>query len=68
MPFSYGAAVCLGRHLAWAELRLILARVIWAFDWEQAGRITQWERLKCFFLVEKEPVEVRLKMRNDLKA
>lgn len=33
-PFSYGPRNCLGRNLAWAEMRLILARVLWRFDAE----------------------------------
>lgn len=31
-PFSLGARNCIGQNLAWMELRLILARVIWNFD------------------------------------
>ena len=33
-PFSYGPRNCLGKNLAWAEMRLLLARVLWQFDME----------------------------------
>ena len=35
-PFSYGPRNCLGRELANAEVRLILARVLWRFDLARA--------------------------------
>lgn len=31
-PFSVGGRDCLGQNLAWVELRLILARLLWNFD------------------------------------
>lgn len=31
-PFSIGPRNCIGRQLAYAEMRLILAKVLWHFD------------------------------------
>ncbi|RYP61837.1 hypothetical protein DL771_009987 [Monosporascus sp. 5C6A] len=31
-PFSYGPRDCVGRNLAYAEMRLILSKIIWHFD------------------------------------
>ena len=53
-PFSVGPRKCIGKHLAWAEMRLILARVVWAFDVEVVGESPKWAELRTFLLVEKE--------------
>lgn len=37
-PFSYGPRNCLGKNLARAEMRLIMARLLWRFDLELVGR------------------------------
>lgn len=31
-PFSFGPRNCLGKSLAWAEMRYVLARTLWHFD------------------------------------
>ena len=35
-PFSDGPRNCIGRNLAYHEMRLILAKVLWGFDLELA--------------------------------
>jgi len=62
-PFSAGPRNCIGLNLAWAEMRLILAKYLWEFDilppkdprdmiiWEQQKVYNNWERL---------PINVRL--------
>ncbi|KAI0108785.1 cytochrome P450 [Hypoxylon sp. NC0597] len=64
-PFSVGPWSCLGQNLAWAEMRLILSKLIWTFDIESATRL-DWESLKTFLLVEKKPIEVKIKARQGL--
>ncbi|RAK82729.1 cytochrome P450 [Aspergillus fijiensis CBS 313.89] len=62
-PFSMGPRNCLGQHLAWAEMRLILAKLLLAFDFEAVeGKQLQWEELRTFLLVEKRPLEVRVRL------
>lgn len=65
--FSVGPRSCIGRPLAMAELRLILAKLVWKFDLHQvdseAGRL-EWTSQQTFSVVERQPFEVRLQMRK----
>ncbi|VBB78439.1 Putative cytochrome P450 pisatin demethylase-like [Podospora comata] len=61
-PFSMGPRICLGIHLAWAEMRLITTKLLRAFDFEAVdGKRLEWESLKTFMLVERKPVVVRMR-------
>ncbi|KAK4206523.1 cytochrome P450 [Rhypophila decipiens] len=65
-PFLVGSRACLGQHLAWAELWLITAKLIWNFDFEQSKdpeRRLKWETQKTFMLVETQPVWVKVRPR-----
>lgn len=54
----------MGKGLAWAEMQLILTRILWAFDIEPTGgKQLRWEELRTFLLVEKSPIEVLFKTR-----
>lgn len=35
-PFSIGERACAGRSMAWLEMRLVIARTLWYFDFERA--------------------------------
>ena len=64
-PFSFGPRNCIGKNLAYAELRLILARVIWNFDLAMPRGLLQkdgdyWAKQRAYVLVEKEPLVVQL--------
>jgi cytochrome P450 len=68
-PFSMGPRNCMGQHIALAEMRLIMAKLLWNFDFEAAKvQALRWEDLRTFLLVEKRPIEVRVKLRGDLDA
>ncbi|KAL4796818.1 cytochrome P450 [Aspergillus venezuelensis] len=63
-PFSIGPRSCIGQDLAWAELRLILAKLVWSFELETVkGEEIKWEELRTFLLIERKPVNVRLTLR-----
>ncbi|KAL9105820.1 MAG: hypothetical protein Q9227_009076 [Pyrenula ochraceoflavens] len=63
-PFSLGPRNCLGRNLAYLEMRLILARLLFAFDLEAAEKPAgKWEDQKSWILWEKMPLMVKLKIR-----
>lgn len=63
-PFSFGPRNCIGKNLAYAELRLILARMIWNFDLSlsNASNSNQdaWIEQLNYVLVEKMPLRVQL--------
>ncbi|KAL9007716.1 MAG: hypothetical protein Q9180_009591, partial [Flavoplaca navasiana] len=63
-PFSLGPRNCLGRNLAYLELRLILARVLWEFDFELVDKEWRWEGQKSWILWEKRGLEVRIHNRE----
>ncbi|KAG7140561.1 Cytochrome monooxygenase 1 like protein [Verticillium longisporum] len=60
-PFSVGPRNCIGRNLAYAEMRLILARVLYDFDLELAPQSEGWlETQKAYSLWNKPPLEIKL--------
>ncbi|KAF2183917.1 cytochrome P450 [Zopfia rhizophila CBS 207.26] len=60
--FSTGSWSCIGKNLGMAELRLILARMVWSFDMSLApgGKTVDWGTQKQYVLVEKEGFDVKL--------
>jgi hypothetical protein len=57
---------CIGQNLAWAEMRLIIAKLVWQFDLsppEDSGKWIKWEDLDSYIVVEQEPIYVALKPR-----
>ncbi|KAK2774463.1 cytochrome p450 [Colletotrichum kahawae] len=60
-PFHLGTRNCIGRNLAYVEMRLILARILWNFDMELASDSADWlTKQKIFILWEKGPLNVHL--------
>ncbi|KAK4461500.1 cytochrome P450 [Cladorrhinum samala] len=60
-PFSTGPRNCIGRNLAYAEMRLILARLFWNFDLEMMPDSQNWNKQKIYTLWEKGAINVKLK-------
>ncbi|KAH6647193.1 cytochrome P450 [Truncatella angustata] len=60
-PFSMGPRNCIGRNLAYAEMRLILAKIIYNFDMRIADESRGWlETQKMYGLWDKPPLEIFL--------
>ncbi|KAI5371060.1 Putative cytochrome P450 [Septoria linicola] len=60
-PFSFGPRNCIGKNLAHAEMRLIMAKLIWSFDMELDSKSEDWlERCRVFTLWDKPELAVRL--------
>ncbi|OJJ07137.1 hypothetical protein ASPVEDRAFT_33377 [Aspergillus versicolor CBS 583.65] len=59
-PFGTGPRSCAGRPLALAEMKLIIARIVWNFDLELTADSKTWgEDLKIFHLWDITPLYVR---------
>ncbi|KFA80067.1 hypothetical protein S40288_08218 [Stachybotrys chartarum IBT 40288] len=61
-PFSVGPRNCIGRNLAYAEMRLILARILFDFDLSLAEESKDWlQAQKCYALWDKPSLHIYLK-------
>lgn len=65
-PFSLGSRVCIGINLAYMELRIILAKMVYHFDWELVkgpeGTERAWDRdCRQYTLWDKPSLKVRYK-------
>ncbi|KAM3418416.1 hypothetical protein BST61_g4405 [Cercospora zeina] len=58
--FSVGPRNCLGKNLAWHEMRLILSTVLHAFDLKLCAESEQWRDQKTYSIWEKKPLMVVL--------
>ncbi|KAK6599736.1 cytochrome P450 [Botrytis cinerea] len=66
-PWGLGSRVCLGRSFGQAELRLVLARLVWNFDLQGAdGKGVDWFELKNYIVVQKEPIWVTIREREKM--
>ncbi|KAI1457430.1 cytochrome P450 [Annulohypoxylon moriforme] len=62
-PFSIGPWNCIGQHIAMAEVRLTLSKLVRTFDFEAIeGVKVNWEDFRVFTVPEKKPIEVRIKL------
>ncbi|KAK8061106.1 hypothetical protein PG997_015327 [Apiospora hydei] len=61
-PFSLGPRNCIGKNLAYAEMRLILAKIVYHFDMRIAAESRGWlEGQKAFTVWDKPPLQVYLR-------
>ncbi|KAF1996437.1 cytochrome P450 monooxygenase-like protein [Amniculicola lignicola CBS 123094] len=63
-PFSVGPRNCIGQNIAWAEIRMILARLVWNFEIELEGENEHWDKQKVFVLWDKPSLMVKLTPRK----
>lgn len=61
--------VCPGKAVAWAEMRLVLARMVWNLDLSVApGKQVNWMDLKTYVVVQKEPIMIRIKAKPTIQV
>lgn len=67
-PFSYGPRNCVGKHLAYNEMRLIMARLLWEFDMRLDPSSRGWTQAysehKTWAVWRKPPLMVQIKKRQ----
>ncbi|KAL1864704.1 hypothetical protein Daus18300_007506 [Diaporthe australafricana] len=67
-PFSYGPRNCVGKHLAYNEMRVIVARLLWEFDMSLDPSSRQWtdpySDHKSWAIWRKPPLVVSIKNRQ----
>lgn len=59
-PFLVGPRNCIGQNLAYAEMRLILARLVWGFDFAMGEGGRAWLGQRNYLFWEKGPLEMYL--------
>ncbi|KAK3067690.1 hypothetical protein LTR53_015295, partial [Teratosphaeriaceae sp. CCFEE 6253] len=64
-PFLTGRHMCIGQKFAWAEMRLILARLLYTFEisWASTPTIDDWGQQQTFIFWQKERLKIRLTLR-----
>lgn len=59
-PFSFGPRNCLGKNIAGAEMRLLLAKLLFRFDWQLERGQEQWMEQKVQGFWQKKPLHCAL--------
>ena len=64
-PFLTGRHMCIGYRFAWAEMRLILTRLLYAFDisWGATPSMNDWGEQQTFIFWQKDPLQIKLTRR-----
>ncbi|KAK1706783.1 hypothetical protein CaCOL14_013284 [Colletotrichum acutatum] len=68
-PFSFGPRNCIGMNLAYTEMRIILARIIWNFEMKLSDESQRWTEGQDAWVVWKKPaLKVYLTPRDLLES
>lgn len=50
-PFSTGPRDCIGKNLAYAEMRVIVSRILYRFDYTHQGNVDDWHETQNIFII-----------------
>ncbi|KFA70108.1 hypothetical protein S40285_03343 [Stachybotrys chlorohalonatus IBT 40285] len=65
--FSFGNRHCIGQNLAYAEMRLIVSRFLFRFDYKLLPNQQDWHHKQCIYLDwEKGPLNIQLQKRDQV--
>ncbi|KAF4948832.1 hypothetical protein FSARC_13638 [Fusarium sarcochroum] len=65
VPFSLGPHACIGTSLAYLEMRIILAKMVWLYDWELVNtELDFFQEARLYLLWDKPSVLVRFHERT----
>jgi cytochrome P450 len=68
-PFSVGFHSCLGKPLAWVELRLVMCRLLWAFDFDNEGLDpVKFDDFQILMMVQKGALNLNIRERDQSKV
>ncbi|KAF1998245.1 cytochrome P450 [Amniculicola lignicola CBS 123094] len=67
-PFQLGPRGCIGKNLAYFEIKSTIARLVWNFDMEICEESKSWIQQKVFLVWEKGPLWVKLRQRENEKS
>lgn len=68
-PFSLGPRACAGINLAYLEMRVILAKMVWQYDFELLNKELDWERESQMYVLWQKPVmNMKFYPREGVKA
>ncbi|PMD33124.1 cytochrome P450 [Hyaloscypha variabilis F] len=54
-PFLLGPRACIGQNMAWMEMRILIAKMVFLFDYELVDEKLDWERDSPAFILWQKP-------------
>lgn len=67
-PFSVEFHSCLRRPLAWVEVRIVVTRLLWAFDFsDDPADWVEFDKFPVIMLIQKQPMKMRVKVRQGIQ-
>ncbi|CCX30235.1 Similar to Isotrichodermin C-15 hydroxylase; acc. no. O13317 [Pyronema omphalodes CBS 100304] len=65
VPFGLGTRQCLGQNIAWVEMRLYLAKMMWLYNLELVDKERDWVKdCKTYFMWMKTPLMIKVERRE----
>jgi cytochrome P450 len=63
-PFSVGPKNCIGKGLAYAEMKLIIARFVWAFDFKVVDDGFAIDKQTAYLFRDRPPLRLKVEVRK----